>query len=177
MDIRRIEAFSKVFEYRSFSKAGKALFLSQPTISAHVAALEQELDVLLFDRIGRTVVPTKAGEVLYRHAKKIFEASELAISELRKMQDRITGRLDIGGSTIPANYIMPDILARFWQTFPEVVMDLRIGDSEDIVTQVRENALMLGVVGARFDGSDLHFEPVVSDSLVLVMTPDIYTRH
>lgn len=177
MDIRRIEAFSKVFEYRSFSKAGKALFLSQPTISAHVATLEQELDILLFDRIGRTVVPTKAGEVLYRHAKKIFEASELAISELRKLQDRITGRLDIGGSTIPANYIMPDILARFWQAYPEVIMDLRIGDSEDIVTQVRENALMLGVVGARFDAPDLHFEPIVSDSLVLVMTSEIHARY
>ena len=91
MDIRKIEAFSKVYEHSSFSKAGKALYLSQPTISAHVASLEQELEVQLFDRIGRSVVPTKAGEVLYRHAQKIFEASELAISELRKLQDRITG--------------------------------------------------------------------------------------
>lgn len=177
MDIRKIEAFSKVFEHRSFSKAGKALYLSQPTISAHVASLEEELAIQLFDRIGRTVVPTKAGEVLYRHAKKIFEASELAISELRKLQDRITGRLDIGGSTIPANYIMPEILAKFWHVYPEVVMDLRIGDSEDIVNQVRENTLMLGVVGAHFDAPDLHFEPILTDSLVMVMSPDIHSRY
>lgn len=177
MDIRKIEAFSKVYENRSFSRAGKALYLSQPTISAHVAALEQELEVQLFDRIGRTVVPTKAGDVLYHHAKRIFEASELAISEIRKLQDRITGKLDIGGSTIPANYIMPPILASFWQSYPEVVMDLRIGDSEDIVSQVRENSLMLGVVGARFDAPDLHFEPIATDSLVLVMTPDLRARY
>lgn len=177
MDIRKIEAFSKVYEHNSFSKAGKALYLSQPTISAHVAALEQELEVQLFDRIGRTVVPTKAGEVLYQHAQRIFEASELAISEIRKLQDRITGKLDIGGSTIPANYIMPQILARFWKEYPEVVMDLRIGDSEEIVEQVRENQLMLGVVGARFDIPDLHFEPMVSDSLVLVMTPGLHERY
>lgn len=176
MDIRKIEAFSKVFEHRSFSKAGKALYLSQPTISAHVAALEQELGVQLFDRIGRTVVPTKAGEVLYRHAQKIFEASELAISELRKLQDRITGRLDIGGSTIPANYLMPEILAKFWQAYPEVVMDLRIGDSEDIVNQVRENSLMLGVVGAHFEAPDLQFEPIATDSLALVMSSEIHAR-
>jgi DNA-binding transcriptional LysR family regulator len=176
MDIRKIEAFSKVYEHCSFSKAGKSLYLSQPTISAHVASLEQELEVQLFDRIGRSVVPTKAGEVLYLHARKIFEASELAISELRKLQDRITGKLDIGGSTIPANYIMPEILAKFWKKYPEVIMDLRIGDSEDIVTQVRDNALMLGVVGAVFDSPDLHYEKIASDSLVLVMTPQLYRK-
>ncbi|UTF49599.1 selenium metabolism-associated LysR family transcriptional regulator [Desulfomicrobium sp. ZS1] len=177
MDIRKIEAFSKVYEHSSFSKAGKSLYLSQPTISAHVASLEQELEVQLFDRIGRTVVPTKAGEVLYGHAKKIFEASELAISELRKLQDRITGKLDLGGSTIPANYIMPEILAQFWKKYPEVIMDLHIGDSEDIVTQVRNNELMLGVVGAVFESPDLHYEKIASDSLVLVMTPQLFEKY
>lgn len=177
MDIRKIEAFSKVYENRSFSRAGKALYLSQPTISAHVASLEQELEVQLFDRIGRTVVPTKAGDVLYQHARRIFEASELAISEIRKLQERITGKLDLGGSTIPANYILPPLLARFWQTYPEVVMDLHIRDSEDIVSQVRDNSLMLGVVGACFDAPDLHFEPIAMDSLVLVMTPQLRARH
>jgi len=72
---------------------------------------------------------------------------------------------------------MPQLLARFWQEYPEVVMDLRIGDSEEIVDQVRDNQLMLGVVGARFDIQDLHFEPVVSDSLVLVMTPGLHERY
>jgi LysR family transcriptional regulator, transcriptional activator of the cysJI operon len=177
MDIRKIEAFAKVYEHCSFSKAGKSLYLSQPTISAHVASLEQELEVQLFDRIGRSVVPTKAGEVLYEHARKIFEASELAISELRKLQDRITGKLDIGGSTIPANFIMPEILAKFWTTYPEVIMDLRIGDSEDIVTQVRDNTLMLGVVGAVFESPELQFEKIASDSLILTMTPKLYESH
>lgn len=175
MDIRKIEAFSKVFEHSSFSKAGKALYLSQPTISAHVASLEQELDIQLFDRIGRTVVPTKAGEILYQHAKKIFEASELALSEIRSLQDRITGKLDLGGSTIPANYILPDILANFWHQHPEVIMDLRVGDSEEIIEQVRDNSLMLGVVGGVFEGYDLQFEPIIQDSLVLAMTPGLYS--
>lgn len=177
MDIRKIEAFAKVFELSSFSKAGKALYLSQPTISAHVATLEHELSVQLFDRIGRTVVPTKAGEILYVHAKRIFEASEIALSEIRKLQDRITGRLEIGGSTIPANYILPQILANFWQMYPEVIMDLRVGDSEEIVSQVRENILMLGVVGGIFRGTDLEYLPLANDSLRLVMRSDIYARY
>ena len=81
MDVRKIEAFAKVFEHKSFSKAGKSLYLSQPTISAHVAALEQELGVILFDRIGRTVVPTCAGEILYVHAQRIFDEHMAGIGE------------------------------------------------------------------------------------------------
>lgn len=177
MDIRKIEAFAKVYEHKSFSKAGKSLYLSQPTISAHVAALEQELGVTLFDRIGRSVVPTCAGEILYVHAQRIFDASELALSEIRKLQERITGKLDIGGSTIPANYLLPDYLADFWRLHPEVVMDLRVGDSEEIITAVRDNTLMLGVVGTKCDAADLVFDPIVQDCLVLVMAPRVHANY
>ncbi len=177
MDIRKIEAFAKVFEHKSFSKAGKSLYLSQPTISAHVASLEQELGVILFDRIGRTVVPTCAGEILYMHAQRIFDASELALSEIRKLQERVTGKLDVGGSTIPANYILPEYLAEFWRMYPEVVMDLRVGDSEEIISAVRDNSLMLGVVGNLHESTDLVFEPIVQDCLVLVMAPHLSEKY
>lgn len=177
MDIRKLEAFAKVFEHRSFSKAGKALYLSQPTISAHVASLEEELGASLFDRIGRLVVPTKAGEVLYDHARKIFDISDQAISEIHCLQDRVTGRLELGGSTIPANYILPSYLARFWGKYPEVTVELQIGDSEEIVAQVQENRLMLGVVGGTFGGADLEYIPLMKDALVLVMTPELRARY
>ncbi|GAB1411078.1 selenium metabolism-associated LysR family transcriptional regulator [Desulfovibrionales bacterium] len=176
MDIRKIQAFAKVYEHASFSKAGKALYLSQPTISAHVASLEQELGLALFDRIGRTVVPTKAGEILYSHALRIFDAADLALSELHTLQDRVTGHLDIGGSTIPANFILPEFLAHFSQEFPEVILDLHVGDSEEIITAVRDNVLMLGVVGAVLDSAELVYEPILQDRLVLVMTPGLYRR-
>lgn len=176
MDIRKIEAFTKVYEHSSFSRAGKALYLSQPTISAHVASLEQELGVLLFDRIGRTVVPTKAGEILYMHALRIFDAADLALSEIHTLQERFTGRLDIGGSTIPANYILPERLASFWKMFPEVVLDLRVGDSEEIITAVRDNILMIGIVGGVLNTPELVYEPMFQDTLVLVMTPELQQR-
>jgi len=68
MDFRRLEAFCKVYELKSFSRAGDSLFLSQPTISAHVASLEQDLGVRLFDRLGRLIMPTAAADVLYGYA-------------------------------------------------------------------------------------------------------------
>lgn len=177
MDIRKLEAFAKVFEYCSFSKAGKALYLSQPTISAHVAALERELGAVLFDRIGRLVVPTQAGEILYSHARKIFEISDGAISEIHRLQERVTGRLELGGSTIPANYILPAYLARFWKEYPDVSIELRVGDSGDIVSRVQDGGMVLGVVGGMFGGADLEYVPLVRDTLVLAMTPELRDRY
>lgn len=177
MDTRKIEAFTKVFEHNSFSKAAKALYLSQPTISAHVAALEEELGVHLFDRIGRTIVPTQAGEILYQHAKNIFESSKLAISEIRKLEDRIVGKLEIGASTIAANYILPPALAQFYKQYPEVILDLSMGDTEEVVTMVKGNFLMLGVVGGLVATQGMHFEPVLGDALVLVLAQDLYQRY
>lgn len=177
MDIRKIEAFSKVYEQKSFSKAGRELYLSQPTISAHVASLEQELGVVLFDRIGRLVVPTKAGDVLYAHARRIFEATGLALSEIHDLQNRVTGVLDIGGSTIPANYILPVYLSRFLKQYPEVSVDLRVADSEEIITKVRNHALMVGVVGTVLDAQDVHFESLLRDKLVFVLPRILYKKY
>lgn len=177
MDTRKIEAFTKVFEHNSFSKAARALYLSQPTISAHVAALEDELGVRLFDRIGRNIVPTRAGEILYYHAKNIFESSELAISEIRKLENRVIGKLDIGASTIAANYLLPRSMAQFYDLYPEVTLDLSIGDTEEIVTMVKGNFLMLGIVGGLVASQGLVFVPVLKDSLALVMAPGLYQRY
>lgn len=176
MDIRKLEAFSKVFEYKSFSKAGKSLYLSQPTISAHVAALEQELGVQLFDRIGRTVIATKAGEILYVHAKKIFEASYLAISDIRNLQNRIVGNLNIGASTIPASYLLPKLISNFWHNYPEVVLDVSIGDTEKIISLVKDNDLMFGVVGEIIEGFELNFDVMMKDVLVLVVSRSLYNK-
>ena len=174
MDIRRLEAFSKVFETRSFSKAGKELFLSQPTISSHVALLEEELGVLLFDRVGRTVLPTQAGEILYSRAQKIFHLLTMAKAEIDLLRHAVSGPIILGGSTIPADYILPPLLSSFVGTYPEVRMDLRVGDSASVIDLVRKGDVMLGMVGSAIDQSDLHFESVLVDELILVGAPGVF---
>lgn len=176
MDIHKIIAFAKVYELRSFSKAGKELYLSQPTISAHVAALESELEVLLFDRIGRSVVPTKAGHILYRHAQSMFAAVHLAKAEIRQLQDRVAGEVDLGGSSIPAHYLLPEFLAWFHARYPEVVVDLRIGDSAEMMEAVQEGALTVAVVGSPPSSPDLRAVPLLCDDVALVMSPELAKR-
>jgi DNA-binding transcriptional LysR family regulator len=172
MDIRRLEAFSKVFESRSFSNAAKELFLSQPTISSHVALLEEELGVLLFDRVGRSVLPTQAAEILYGRSQSIFHLLNMAHAEIDLLHHTVSGPIIIGGSTIPADYILPPLLARFLRSYPEVRMDLRVGDTESVVAMVRRGDVMMAMVGSAADIRDLVFEPVLSDELVLIGTPE-----
>ena len=177
MDIHKVAAFAKVYELRSFSKAAKELYLSQPTVSAHVAALESELDILLFDRIGRSVIPTKAGHILYRHAKVMFEAMHFAKAEIRQLQDRVAGEVDIGGSSIPAQYILPRFLAWFHGRYPEVHWDLRIGDSSEMLSAVQDGTLMLAVVGSPPTHPDVQARPLVRDDVALVMSPALAQQY
>ncbi|MFP4071028.1 MAG: selenium metabolism-associated LysR family transcriptional regulator [Desulfovibrionales bacterium] len=171
MDLRRLDAFCKVYELKSFSKAGQSLFLSQPTISAHIAALEEELGINLFDRIGRGIMATMAGDILYRHAREIFLAVEKAEAEIHLILDKIAGDLPIGGSTIPANYLLPVLLAEFTRKYPNVKINLSVGDSAVIVDKVLSGELMVGVVGAREEHRDLTYLPILQDELVVVAPP------
>ncbi|MBI4803898.1 MAG: LysR family transcriptional regulator [Desulfovibrio sp.] len=168
MDIRRLEAFKKVYELGSFSKAGVELFLSQPTISAHVLSLEQELGTQLFDRLGRTILPTQAGEILYRHALQVFASIDSATAEIGLLQKRVAGELLLGGSTIPATYLLPQRLAEFTKLYHEVRVRLTVGDSQDIINAVQDGRLALGVVGAAANDPDLVFSSLLEDELVIV---------
>lgn len=173
MDFRKLEAFCKVYELKSFSKAGLELQLSQPTISAHVANLEEELGVPLFDRLGRTVLPTQAGEVLYRGAKQVFQQVGRINSEIGLLRDMVVGDLLLGGSTIPANYILPDLLKAFLALYPSLRVHMTIGDTDSIIRQVGQGRMELGIVGYQPEQQGIASYPLRRDELVLVAAPDM----
>lgn len=168
MDIRRLQAFVNVYELRSFSKAGEALRVSQPTISAHIMALEEELGAPLFDRLGRTVLPTPAGDVLHRYATKILIELDHATADILALSNRVSGSLVIGGSTIPAHYILPRQIASFASRYPEVHIDLQGGDTDSIAAMVAAGTVHIGVIGAPASQSELVSLPLLDDDLVLV---------
>lgn len=176
MDIRHLEAFCKVYELGSFSKAGAELFVSQPTISAHIAALESELGVMLFDRLGRGILPTQAGEILYKHSQNIFTQIDKAKAEIDLLRKRVAGDLSVGASTIPAHYILPRLLSRFLAKCPEVRVSLKVGDSANVVEGVASGRYSLGVAGSFEDHPDLQFTPILEDSLIIVATPDLAAK-
>ena len=172
MDLRKLEVFCKAYELKSFSRAGKACLLSQPTVSEHIRHLETHLDVRLFDRLGREVVPTRAGEILYNYARRMLNLKREAGQALERYRGKMSGDLELGGSTIPGQYILPSLIGRFRENFPDIFIKLIIGDTMKITNMVLDGELELGIVGAKIRNNKLQFEQLFDDELVLAMSPD-----
>ncbi|WP_045213018.1 selenium metabolism-associated LysR family transcriptional regulator [Desulfonatronovibrio magnus] len=168
MDFRKLQAFASVYELQSFSKAAQELYLSQPTVSTHVSSLETELGIKLFDRIGRKVLPTQAGQILYSGVSKIFKTLEQTKSDVQDLVNEVQGVVVIGGSTIPSTYLLPDVIASYRRQYSKVQVDLRIGDSISICRKVLDGDLDFGIVGGFVDHFDLEHELLTKDKLYLV---------
>lgn len=172
MDLWRLHIFCKVVEQRSFSKAATAVYLSQPTVSSHIKDLEDHFSCKLVDRLGREAVPTKAGELLYEHARKIMALKEDTEKALAEFQGKMKGRLSIGGSTIPAGYILPRLIGEFKKAFPEVMVTLAEGDSSGIIQKVAEGHIELGVVGTRAQEFRLIQKKLMDDEMFIFVSAD-----
>jgi len=149
--------------------AARAVYLSQPTVSSHIKDLESYFECKLVDRLGRGVVPTKAGSLLYDYATKIIALKQEAEDALAEFQGKIKGRLSVGGSTIPAGYILPPLLGRFKLDYPEVVVTLVQGDTERIIRDTLEGNVELGIVGARAKEIQLIQEKIINDEMFLIV--------
>ena len=169
MDLRRLEIFVKVAELGSFSRAAQALSLTQPTVSEHVRALEDELGVQLLDRLGRGAATTRAGHLLLGYAQRLLTLSREARQAIDQFQGRLSGELIIGGSTIPGEYVLPALIGQFKAKQAEISIVLLIGDSRQVTEWVEDGRVELGMVGARPGQRILEARELMADELVVVV--------
>jgi len=169
MDLWRLKIFCKVVELKSFSKAGGAVYLSQPTVSSHVKDLEDHFECKLIDRLGREVAPTKAGQLLYEYATKILALEDDIEKALAEFHGKMKGRLTIGGSTIPGGYVLPPLLGRFKEAYQDITVTLIEGDTAEIIQATIEGRIELGVVGAKAKEAQLVQEEIMTDEMFLIV--------
>ena len=169
LDIHQLEIFAKVAELKNFSKAAQEMYLTQPTISQHVSSLENYLGIKLFDRMGKEVALTKAGEILYRYAKQITALRGEAQQALDHFRGKKSGHLTLGASTIPGEYILPSLLGKFKREYPSISVTLRIGDTEEIIDELLTSKIELGIIGAKISHARLHYTSFVEDELIVVV--------
>ncbi len=169
MDLHQIEIFCSIVRLRSFSRAAETLFLTQPTVSGHIKNLEHELGVKLLDRLGKRAIPTEAGEVLYRHGRRLLEERDRVRQEIEKITGRVSGVLRIGGSTIPGAYILPPAISAFRKVHPSISVQLNIADSARVTEAVLSGELCMGITGARELEPHLEVHPFQSDELVVAV--------
>ncbi|MTI13906.1 LysR family transcriptional regulator [Sansalvadorimonas verongulae] len=146
MDSQNLTAFLAVAQTASFSLAGEQLHLTQPAISKRIAMLESQLGVRLFDRVGRTVTLTEAGQVLIKRAQRILRDIDDTRQALSNLSGKVSGRLSIATSHHIGLHRLPPILQCFNQQYPEVSLDIRFVDSEWAYGGVRRGEIELGII-------------------------------
>lgn len=171
IDLQQLDILTRIIETGSFSKAAAAVYLTQPTVSAHIATLERTLGLKLLDRLGRQTRPTTAGRTLYSYAKKMLALRSQAVEEVDLLLGLVRGSLQLAGSSVPGTYVLPIVIGGFKERHPEVTISLRLGDSDSVVDLVATGEAEVGLVGARPKDSDVASEPFGEDQLVLVAAP------
>lgn len=169
MNLKQLESFSYIIETNSFSEAAKKLFLTQPTISSHISLLEKELSTQLLIRTTKDVIPTDAGKKLYTYAKQMLQIQNTILEEFHVKSEDEKNVINLGASSIPEQYILPEILPKYLKKNKNEFKIGR-GDSFEIINQVVNKEIEIGLVGTQIETSNCIFEPFYKDKLV-VITP------
>lgn len=140
MELRQLKYFKAACELQNFSEAARVLFISQSTLSQQIKQLEEELDVLLFDRIGKRVVPTEAGLAFLPYATKALYDAEDGKQIIRDLKGIETGVLHIG-VTYSMSPLLIAALGRFTKTYPKVKVDISFATSEELLERLEANHL------------------------------------
>jgi DNA-binding transcriptional LysR family regulator len=168
-DLRQLEIFCRVVELRSFSKAADSVFLAQASVSERIATLENMVGTKLLDRLGRQVVPTRAGKLLYRHAMLLLDMKKTACLEMENFLGIKKGKVHIGASTSPGEYILPQTIGSFKQRYPFISVILTVSDTREIEGRVLHGDFELGVVGFKSSNKNLCYHELWNDELILAV--------
>ena len=168
-NLKQLEAFTAVVETQSFSAAAEKLYLTQSTVSSHVRLLEEALGVQLLSREAkRPLRLTDEGQRIYQYAVTILEDCEKLRSDFAREQRT---ELIIASSSLPAQRLVPDLVAAFMKACPDYTCTVRDGDSEQVQQMLLNGAAQIGFTGSSDYRSALHYEKLAEDHLILV-TPN-----
>ena len=168
MDFKQLQSFVAVVRCGSFSRAAEQLYISQPTISTHVRQLEEECQSRLILRSTKSLEITPRGQELYEYAKNTLD-KQAQLLRRWTLEDR--NLICLGVSTIPADYILPELLPAYQKIHPEIRFDIRQGDSAEILDGILENNFLLGLVGMQSTEHAVITLPFYGDRMVMI-TPN-----
>ncbi|OGN96987.1 MAG: hypothetical protein A2Y89_04765 [Chloroflexi bacterium RBG_13_51_18] len=171
MNIEHLKTFQEIVRLGSFSEVAKELGISQPAVSFQIQKLEQELGIRLIDRSQKVIMLTKAGKRLLNFAESVEGEREKLRQDLEQMREDISGDLLIGASTIPGEYLLPTLLAKFKQRNPAVKIQLDVSDSLTVISRIRDNTYEVGFCGITPEGKDLASFKIAEDEIVPIVFP------
>lgn len=171
MDFHQLRVFIEVVRQKSFSRAAEKIFLTQPTVSAHIKALENEIGTPLLDRSQRELRLTGAGQILFQYAQQLLNLEKKAVFAIQQEHQIIKGHLEIAASSIPNIYILPQLMKGFLIKYPEVTFAVMHRDTQQVFECIKDFTYDIGFVGEPVPPDGLNQIKLLKDNLVLVAPP------
>ena len=170
MTLRHLKIFVSVFQNGSVTKASKELHLAQPSVSLAIRELEEYYGICLFDRIGRTIAPTEGGREFYGYAVHVVGLFDEMEKKIRNW-DAI-GVLRVGSSITIGTHILPMLIRRYQQDFPDLKVEAVISKSRNIEQDLLDGRVDIGLIETQPEAPDLLSIPFMKDSLCAIVAPD-----
>ena len=172
LNLNQLRIFHTAAELLSFSRAAEELNLTQPGISKHIQGLERYYGTRLFSRLGKRIILTQAGEVLFRITREVFRLLDESEARINDLESLTAGKLSIGASITIGTYILPELLVVFRNKYPEVALAIDISLSQQVADKVIDNTLEIGLIGHLPDHGKLFTKQFKTDSLVLIVSSE-----
>ncbi|MDE1473367.1 DNA-binding transcriptional regulator YeiE [Xenorhabdus bovienii] len=165
--LRQLEIFAEVLKSGSTTQASQHLALSQSAVSASLTDLEGQLGVKLFDRVGKRLVTNEHGRLLYPKALALLEQAG-EVEQLFKLE---LGALRLAASSTIGNYMLPEMLSKYRQDYPDTPLELNISNTEDVIKAVVEFRVDLGLIEGLCHNPELITQPWMEDELIIFCSP------
>ncbi|WP_196592948.1 LysR family transcriptional regulator [Pectinatus sottacetonis] len=166
MEIRHLQYFVAVCKYLHFTKAAESLNIAQPTLSQQIHVLEQEIGAQLFDRVGKKVLLTPAGEILFRHSMRIFDTVEQALAEISQLNGLERGQIKVA---CLGTYLAMETVIAFHKQYPKIHIELEQLSTEQIRYKLLQNELDFGVVFLPLADRELESIPLYQEKMVAMV--------
>jgi len=166
----RLKVFKKVANKLSFTKAANELFITQPAVTKHIKAIEEEFKTKLFNRKGNRIELTEAGDILLKYAKDIENIYNRIDFDLSALKQKQIGTLRIGSSSTMTQYILPELMANFKARFKDMSVSVINGNTEQIEKALKNNEIDIGIVEGQSKRSEFDYIEFMKDEIVLVVS-------
>ncbi|SFD35764.1 transcriptional regulator, LysR family [Bacillus sp. OV194] len=162
--------FKTVVDKENFSLAAKELHITQPAVSRYIKVLENKMNSKLLERNNKMVRVTRAGEIVYHHAKEILSLYDRMESLVEGMMSIPAGKLSIGASYTFGEYILPHVIANLRRSFPLINPSISIGNTSEIIQQVTARQLDVGIIEGKIKNDNMFKERFSIDTMVVVVS-------
>lgn len=174
MDFKQLETFITIVKTKSFTKTADVLYITQPSVTNHIQALESELNTSLFVRTRRSVTLTQAGSIVYKHALNILASYDEIIRDLDIYSQNLKGTLNICVSSVPRKIILPNLIEKFSKLFPDISFNISNDDSRTVIDSILVGETDFGIVGLKISNPKLIYTQIMDDHIVYVVNKDAY---